>query len=453
MVKIIKITILLIVLIYTVLIGCTIIYDKLEEKERNPVLILKEKLVEYVSVERKNQHFPIAIKKSRLGGEISNMDLSDSDLSNVDFSDICIAEVNFTNTNLTNARFGSTKFYNINFSNANLKGVTGLNGTKNGRKFYCNRCDFTGANLEGIDLSYAELEYAKMQHANLSRANLSFANLDGAILNGANLVGSVLHKTNFFNTDVRNARFDGAQVNNLMLMLTILSNEQKLILRSGGAITNYQDLVIAVEKGNDLSYFDFGYKPEAGVYNYLDLSNGDFIYSVAGVARNSDTLIPHNTRGLNVEFRGTNFSYTNFEHTRQYLVDYSNASLIGANLKDSKFYGAKFNNTNFEGADLTNAYIGGDFTNANFQGAKLINTEFGFNSIFFNTNFHNAQIQGTKIHEMKALEGITGISKENRIWLKIYLLKQSVKQNIKEFGQVIIILLCLPIMLATGRYI
>jgi uncharacterized protein YjbI with pentapeptide repeats len=55
----------------------------------------------------------------------------------------------------------------------------------------CQKCDLSGANFSGRDLSGANLSGANLSGADLSGANLSGANLHDADLNGANLVGVI----------------------------------------------------------------------------------------------------------------------------------------------------------------------------------------------------------------------------------------------------------------------
>ena len=104
--------------------------------------------------------FPISLK-TKFGSEreISSLDLSDFDFSNVDFTAIkSIRNSNFNKANLSNAIFGNNNFHEINFAQANFKGVSGLNGRLNNCKFYCTKCDFSNADLQGVDLSYSNLE-------------------------------------------------------------------------------------------------------------------------------------------------------------------------------------------------------------------------------------------------------------------------------------------------------
>jgi|GEM_PF-2734172 len=80
----------------------------------------------------------------------------------------------------------------------------------------CPRCDLSGADLRGLNLSFAiladaDLRGAKLQGANLSNADLTRANLSQADLTGANLTQAYLTNANLDKTKLISARLDNTK--------------------------------------------------------------------------------------------------------------------------------------------------------------------------------------------------------------------------------------------------
>jgi len=198
--------------------------------------------------------------------------------------------------------------------------------------------DFSGAQLEevelllpdlnGADLSRANLTGAKLWLANLTGANFSWANLNGAILNRANLNKANLCNTNFQEanlhmSDLRQANLDRADLRDAML---------------SGA----------------------------------DLSNANLYHS---------RLIKTDLRGANLrgaDLRGTNFTWANLVE-----ADLSSSNLSWAHLNEAMIGGAKLIraslfSTNLSDANLQEADLSGAILfDARLTRSRLTHTIFG----------------------------------------------------------------------------
>jgi len=96
---------------------------------------------------------------------------------------------------------------------------------------FCSDAIFLGANLRGADLYWAvafrasfvkaDLSFAKLNGANLMETDFTDANLEGADLSRDNLGGSTrLHGANFSNTNLKGARFGGAEYDSATIFPT-----------------------------------------------------------------------------------------------------------------------------------------------------------------------------------------------------------------------------------------
>jgi uncharacterized protein YjbI with pentapeptide repeats len=73
-----------------------------------------------------------------------------------------------------------------------------------------NTLDLAGFNLRGADLSYADLGAARLQGTNLRGADLSYADLESANLTDADLRGALLLGTNLRSAILTRTNFQGA---------------------------------------------------------------------------------------------------------------------------------------------------------------------------------------------------------------------------------------------------
>lgn len=169
------------------------------------------------------------------GSDLTGANLSHADLSRAMLDRATIVGADFSGAELSNAlirlphavssvafdRASSPIFFGANLSSARL--VARLDGAdfRNARLARANlapygdttqntltrrsvmiACDFSGAMLEGANLSEAILRFSNFQNANLTRANLSGADLTMANLSGADLSDA----------NIANANFDGANL-------------------------------------------------------------------------------------------------------------------------------------------------------------------------------------------------------------------------------------------------
>jgi uncharacterized protein YjbI with pentapeptide repeats len=153
-----------------------------------------------------------------------NLDI-EVDLSEIDFSEADFSGINFSGVNLSGSNFSEADFSKANFSGANLSGAN-LSESQlmdsdfseadlskaNLREAYLIEANLSGANLVGANLQDAHLVDANFCDADLRGANLCKANFSGANLCEANLSESSLKGANFSGTDFSKANLRKADL-------------------------------------------------------------------------------------------------------------------------------------------------------------------------------------------------------------------------------------------------
>lgn len=185
-------------------------------------------------------------------GSCEGCNFANANLSGRDFSNHNMEGANFADANLQNARFDHADLEGSNFANADLRGVSfaganlegcNLRGARlEGARFdgaqvegcsvdasrlspdqvrmflnACQGCNFSHANLRGMDLRGIHLEGTNLIGADLRGANLSHVTFEGvnlseALLAGANVEGASFEGCNFRGVDLRNVDFSHANI-------------------------------------------------------------------------------------------------------------------------------------------------------------------------------------------------------------------------------------------------
>ncbi|MGE4107578.1 MAG: pentapeptide repeat-containing protein [Bacteriovoracia bacterium] len=169
------------------------------------------------------------------GAVLAKLDLSGTDFSGTLLSSAILTQVSFKGATLKGVRFDSSRFEDVKFDDALVQGadfsrgtfkrVTFLNAKLSSTRFVgsdlqgtvadqfaCEKCDFTGAFLNGVTWTSAQLEGGKFVRANLSSANLSRANLGGADFSEARVTSAVLERATLSRAEMRGANFRAAKL-------------------------------------------------------------------------------------------------------------------------------------------------------------------------------------------------------------------------------------------------
>ena len=295
-------------------------------------------------------------------------DLSNKDLTGIDLRRCDLSGVDLTNTILTGARFDGSRGLGIVGTPASLPvGYAVLDGVLAGPD-----TDYSGANLDSLDLAGAEFTGVSFAGAHLWNTDLTNSHLAGDDFTGADL-----HATDFTGADltgatmldnvvhddgVRSADFTGANLTNL-----VTRSDYPLSLVAPvftGATVDGAVLRGVVALGSDPTVTSGGVSgtprtlPITGswrLYNgyliapYADLSGAD----LSGALQGGTKLTGANLTGANLT--NADFNGGDFDH----------ATLNGADLSNTNLTGATLTNTDLTGATLTNT----DLTSTNFTGA------------------------------------------------------------------------------------
>jgi uncharacterized protein YjbI with pentapeptide repeats/beta-lactamase regulating signal transducer with metallopeptidase domain len=157
------------------------------------------------------------------GANYTGVDFSGANLSGVNLSGSILNGADFTKANLSRASFRSAQLTGCDFSNANLEGADFTNAGMSACEFAgarlagsqlrdvlngCKGCNFSHADLSGLNLAGVRINGDDFSHADLRNVNFAGAELVGsdlssARLDGANLAGATLNECDLDGVDLR----------------------------------------------------------------------------------------------------------------------------------------------------------------------------------------------------------------------------------------------------------
>ena len=195
--------------------------------------------------------------KSLVGTIIRDMDATGFDLSGLNLSaggiiGIKCLNSNFIETNFISANLSGSDFSGSNFSRADLKNVyldnsslvnTNLLGTNLTGASFTAKTDFTGATINGADLTstvengftFAHLESTK----SYADKNLSGVIFDYNDIGGWNLSGLNLQNTSFFASKIAGTNFSNSDLRGADISVTKGTATYKNTIMSDGVIKNF----------------------------------------------------------------------------------------------------------------------------------------------------------------------------------------------------------------------
>jgi uncharacterized protein YjbI with pentapeptide repeats/beta-lactamase regulating signal transducer with metallopeptidase domain len=210
-------------------------------------------------------HAPVKVATERsseqasFSGGCQGCDFANARLGGRDFSNQNLGGSNFANADLHGARFDRSDLNGTNFSDANLRDVSfvGANMTGcdlsgadvTGARFdravltgcsvdikrlspnqamqflvHCTGCDFSHADLNGLDLHGLQITGADLSHVNLRDANLSGTTFKGVDFSGADFGGANLNGTTFYGCDLSNVDLSHVDISHATFFGTSLGD-------------------------------------------------------------------------------------------------------------------------------------------------------------------------------------------------------------------------------------
>jgi uncharacterized protein YjbI with pentapeptide repeats len=161
--------------------------------------------------------------------QLIHADLSDARLLNADLRQADLLLADFTGADLSGAdlsdttRAGAGELGHIRrgprFKDANLRRANLSNAA-------CYYSDFSGSNLEDLQLAQATLEGANLADSDLNGLNLSGADLTNANLQRSDLNSADLRRSRMVHVDLRGARLSNADVRSADLRSANLGNAE-----------------------------------------------------------------------------------------------------------------------------------------------------------------------------------------------------------------------------------
>lgn len=179
--------------------------------------------------------------------------------------------------------------------------------------------DFSGFNLEGVNLAGLSMRFATFENTNLAFSNLQACDLSGSNFRRTNLFNANLQGSQMKGTDIHGANFSNANLRNVDFRSEIL-NKQVTICKS--ATFANSDMTNIVIEG----------------YEFFDCN-----FSGAKIQKASLKQIQFRTCDLRgVDLTGANLYYVHINDS-----DLTDVILEGVNLSKTEFYGSDISNTYF----------------------------------------------------------------------------------------------------------
>lgn len=262
-----------------------------------------------------------AINKNLSGLNLNDLDLSNLDLQGADFSRSILNNVNFQNSNLENTAFNGSFIDNADFSNTLLNNAV-INDS------YVGRANFLNANLTNTKITTSDLNSSNFNRSILMGAQFTEVNLDQSNLENIAAQQSKLTRCIISNCNLSNANFTEATLTDSDLSLSTLDSS-----KFNNAIATGVKLAGATGKA-------------------VDFKNATLSYSRAD----------ETTSLQKANFKNTNLNFASWEGAQLAESDFSNAIFDESNFSNSNFTKAKlelasakktdFSKAVFEHADL-----------------------------------------------------------------------------------------------------
>lgn len=253
--------------------------------------------------------------------DLSNLDLSNLDLQGADFNRSILNNVNFQNSNLENTAFNGSFIDNADFSNTLLNNAV-INDS------YVGRANFSNANLTNTKITTSDLNSSNFNRSILISAQFTEVNLDQSNLENIAAQQSKLIRCILSNCNISNANFTEATLTDSDLSLSTLDSS-----KFNNAIAT-------------------GVKLAGATGESADFKNANLSYSRAD----------ETTSLQKANFKNTNLNFASWEGAQLVESDFSNAIFDESNFSSSNFTKAKlelasakktdFSKAVFEHADL-----------------------------------------------------------------------------------------------------
>jgi uncharacterized protein YjbI with pentapeptide repeats len=219
---------------------------------------------------------------------------------------------------------------------------------------------FVESDLSNLRSKEYNLTEANLVEADLTKANLRNSKLDRAILNGATMVDTQLQRANLTGAQLQKAILNQAQLNQAFLQGANFAGANL----TNADFSNY-------DSRNMLSRIkDF--------YFLFKNDSRSIASQIASQIKNAYVLLRNFKTILNVYSKYPNQMNANFAQARAINTKFINANLINTNFQGANLSGAKFNDSILAFANFSNVQSldGTDFSGAILLGAKFDNTDF-----------------------------------------------------------------------------
>ncbi|AUR53058.1 DUF2169 family type VI secretion system accessory protein [Aquella oligotrophica] len=303
--------------------------------------------------------------------DLSNFDLSSLDLKGADFSRSILNNVNFQNSNLDNVVFNNSFLDSADFSNTSLNDAT-INDS------YLGRANFLNANLTSVKITNSDLNSSNFNKNILLGAQFTDVNLDQSNLENIVAQQSKFIRCIISNCNLSNANFTKATLTDSDLSLSILNNSKfnnasatgiKLAGATGES-TDFKDANLSYSRADETtSLYKANFKNtnlNFASWEGAQLAESDFSNAIFDESNFSSSNFTKAKLEL-ASAKKTNFTKAVFEH-----ADLNRINLFKGSLRRSNLLATDLRYSNLYGVDFYKASMGQtDLTGANLEQTLL----------------------------------------------------------------------------------
>ena len=232
--------------------------------------------------------------------------------------------------------------------------------------------DFSGCNLENLDLSNRDLSFVNFSFTNIKNIDMSNVNFQNA-----NFMGAIITDSKIDNTDFSNANLNSVIITKTSIINSKFNNSE---IKSG----NFEKSVF-----KNVNFIGANLEQANFMNSVLQNSNLENVNLIGSNFQNANvSLINFKNSILNFgKFENSDFSSSNLENTIIYKAKFDNANLQNANLKKSDNFQVSYKNSNLKNVDFNLSRLAKtDFSGSDMSGTNLINV-YPINSDFTNVVF------------------------------------------------------------------
>lgn len=326
------------------------------------------------------------VRKLAKGEALYDANYAGADLSGLDFHGAALTGINLTNAKLEGCRFDGARLGSAKLAGADLRGATFLDAELGQADL--SKCKLAGARLAGARLDDANLTLVEaqgasfegasgqrvafaqgqLQEARFDGATLAFADCSGADLTGASFRDARLASARFADARGKGVRFDGAELEQASFVGAQLEEASFDAANLRASTLERAKLDGCTFRKSKLTKSILARSVlDRCVFAEADLDGTNFIHATGQAGDLTGASL------VAADLRQTKLADMTFERADLRRVNAHKASLVGARFDGANLGGASLRGAKLRGCSLVEADLAdADLRDADLENAKLL---------------------------------------------------------------------------------